>query len=113
MPTADADWRADLRGHGTAPQQYARQNQRSHLSQMYFFLPPRLAILATPVFFGMFFGLVSGWDVSRWLRHVVVETSIVWTVGCATLTNLAQRHYVSSIETLFRSFYPYQCATLS
>ena len=51
-----------------------------YLSQMYFFLPPRLAIPATPVLFGMFFGLVSDWDVSRLPRNVVVETSIMWTV---------------------------------
>src|SRR5439155_6337093 len=51
-----------------------------YLCQMHFLVPPRLAIPATPVLFGMFFGLVSGWDVSRLPRNVVVETSIVWIV---------------------------------
>jgi signal transduction histidine kinase len=47
---------------------------------MHFLAPPRLAIPATPVLFVMFFGLVSGWDVSRLPRHVVIDTSILWTI---------------------------------
>jgi signal transduction histidine kinase len=63
-----------------------------YLSQMHFLLPPRLAIPATPVLFGMFFGLISGWDLSRLpLRHVVVDTSM-WTV-CAIVFSYAR--YVS------------------
>src|SRR5215813_8856036 len=60
-----------------------------YLSQMHLFLPPRVAIPATPVLFGMFFGLISGWDLSRlpW-RHVVVATPI-WTV-CAIVFSYAR-----------------------
>src|SRR5215471_17208011 len=51
-----------------------------YLGQMYFLVPPRLAIPVTLVVLGLFFGLVSGWDVSRLPRHVVIDTSILWTV---------------------------------
>ena len=36
-----------------------------YLGQMYFVVPPRVAIPATLVVLGLFFGLISGWDVSR------------------------------------------------
>jgi len=51
-----------------------------YLCQMHFLVPPRLAIPATPVLCGMFFGLVSGWNVARLPRQVVIETAIIWTV---------------------------------
>src|SRR2546428_5371078 len=51
-----------------------------YLGQMYFFVPPRLAIPVTLVVLGLFFGLISGWDVSRLPRHVVIDTSILWTI---------------------------------
>jgi len=60
-----------------------------YLSQMHLLLPPRVAISATPVLFGMFFGLISGWDVSRLPRDVVVQISIVWTV-CAIVFSYAR-----------------------
>jgi hypothetical protein len=44
-----------------------------YLGQMYFFVPPRLAIPVTLVVLGLFFGLISGWDVSRLPRHVVID----------------------------------------
>ena len=51
-----------------------------YLGQMYFFVPLRLAIPVTLVVLGLFFGLSSGWDVSRLPRHVVIDTSILWTI---------------------------------
>ena len=60
-----------------------------YLSQMHLFLPPRLAIPATPVLFVMFFGLSSGWDLSRLPRQVVVDIPIVWTV-CAIVFSYAR-----------------------
>jgi signal transduction histidine kinase len=60
-----------------------------YISQMHLFLPPRLAIPATPVLFGTFFGLISGWDLSHLpLRHVVMATPI-WTV-CAIVFSYAR-----------------------
>src|SRR5215510_5801030 len=68
-----------------------------YLSQMHFLLPPRLAIPATPVLFGMFFGLISGWDLSRLpLRHVVVDISM-WTV-CAIVFSYARYVSHTSLE---------------
>jgi signal transduction histidine kinase len=51
-----------------------------YLGQMYFFVPPRLAIPVTLVVLGLFFGLISGWDVSRLPREMVVNISILWTI---------------------------------
>jgi len=39
---------------------------------MYFFVPPRVAIPVTVVVLGLFFGLISDWDVSRLPREMVV-----------------------------------------
>src|SRR5262252_6076948 len=63
-----------------------------YLGQMYFFVPLRLAIPVTLVVLGLFFGLSSGWDVSRLPRDMVVHTSILWTV-CAIVFSYAR--YVS------------------
>ena len=51
-----------------------------YLGQMYFLVPPYLAIPVTLVVLCLFFGLISGWDVSRLPRDVVVNTSILWTI---------------------------------
>ena len=51
-----------------------------YLGQMYFFVPPRVAIPVTLVVLGLFFGLISGWDVSHLPRNVVIDTSILWTI---------------------------------
>jgi signal transduction histidine kinase len=68
-----------------------------YLSQMHLLLPPRLAIPATPVLFGMFFGLSSGWDLSRLPRDVVVQICIVWTV-CAIVFSYARHISQTSRE---------------
>jgi signal transduction histidine kinase len=68
-----------------------------YLSQMHLFLPPRLAIPATPVLFGMLFGLLSGWDLSRLPRQVVVDIPIVWTV-CAIVFSYARHVNHTSSE---------------
>jgi signal transduction histidine kinase len=51
-----------------------------YLGQMYFVAPPRVAIPVTLVVLALFFGLISGWDVSRLPQHVVINTSVLWTI---------------------------------
>jgi signal transduction histidine kinase len=45
-----------------------------------------VAIPVTLVVLGLFFGLISGWDVSRLPRHVVIDISILWTILAVVLS---------------------------